>query len=76
MDWFFIQLAAVVFMSPVIIVGTYVFWMTVGCILENGMRRLFPDPPPYCDIDPRCHSAFVFAADGSGWIGGICVMNG
>ena len=69
--WFFV---VPVLIAPALLIGTLILWWMIGVILEKVIRGLFPDPPPYCDIDPMCHPAFVWHKDGSGWIGNICVI--
>ena len=60
-----------VLFSPVLILLVIGFWMAFGHIVD---RILSKPEPPYCDIDPRCHPAFVWLEDGTGWIGRIKVI--
>lgn len=70
--YFLIALA----LTPFAAVG---FWILVGvalgmlsvviCAIEWGVTKLTPPAPPSCDIDPRCHPAFVMLRDGRAFIG-------
>lgn len=72
---FYIGLITFVFFSPVIIFGVAAFWIYVLSVLEErGRRKWQEENPPFCDIDPRCHSAFAWDKDGGGWIGDVCVF--
>lgn len=50
------------------IIGLFVLLLVVGNIAEWVETKLNPRYP-HCDIDPRCHVAFVWDKDGNGWIG-------
>ena len=51
-------------------------FVTVGVlvVLCEWVDSKLPKPPPYCDVDPLCHPSFAWAADGTGWIGNVCVV--
>lgn len=73
----FIMLAiATIILSPAVIIITIVFWKVVGHLLNMLLDKIYPPDAPYCDIDPRCHQAFVWRSDGTGWIGNIRVIRG
>ena len=72
MNIFLIPLIAV--MSPVIILGTLVFWALLTNLFGSILHFIFPPDPPYCDINPRCHIAFAWDKQGRGWIGNHCVI--
>ncbi|MGE5522368.1 MAG: hypothetical protein ACM3SS_01540 [Rhodospirillaceae bacterium] len=55
-------------------VGLFVlFWMLA--LISDGIERIYhhfvPPPGPHCDIDPRCHPAFMWGNDGNGHIGAV-----
>lgn len=74
MTTYLIVLALIVLLSPIwwMLLFAWVFFL-LG-LLEWASGKLFPPAPPHCDIDPRCHQAFAWAKDGSGWIGSVRVI--
>lgn len=59
--------------------GIILAFVTLWALLALGdivYRRLNPPPPPFCDVDPRCHPAFAWGKDGRGWIGNVSVPTG
>lgn len=64
-----------ILMFPAILLVVLGFWALVGHICDRIYLRYYPGPAPYCDIDPLCHSAFVWDQDrkGYGWIGDVSV---
>ena len=71
---FFLALLLIIFLTPPIIVITFLFWLTVGNIIESILDLLFPPPAPYCHIDPRCDERFIWDENGDGRIEGIKVL--
>lgn len=74
MSDFLLFLALTVLLTPLFYLFAVVWWCFLFAVLSVLCARLFPPAPPYCDIDPRCHPAFAWAPDGSGWIGPIRVI--
>ena len=65
----FIVGIAFVILSPGLILFTLWFWLAVMNMVAWAIDRVAPskDPSvigPYCDIDPRCHPAFVMTSQG------------
>ena len=60
----------VVLSFPLILIVIMTFYVLVGGLLE---RLFIKETPPYCDIDPLCHSGFYWDTNGDGWIHGIKV---
>lgn len=61
--WFAIGLA----IAPIVIGG---FLMMLGMLFDLFAEKELQ----HCDIDPRCHPAFAWAKDGTGWIGNMQVL--
>lgn len=72
---FILTLIGIVVFSPVFILAVIMFWALVIHLIGRVYDMFHPPPPPYCDIDPRCHGAFAFDKDGNGWIGNVCVID-
>lgn len=60
--------------------GAILFWVIVAAwlaifvmALEWFEDRTISDRLPSCDIDPRCHPAFVWRKDGKGQIGNTTI---
>lgn len=55
----------------IVVWAGFFFWLYVFAkimeVLEKR-RPQKPQPPPYCDINPLAHPAFVWAPDGRGII--------
>ena len=60
----------VVLLFPLILLVIIGFYTALGGLLD---RLLNKEIPPYCDIDPLCHSGFYWDTNGDGWIHGIKV---
>ena len=67
---------AFVILSPGLIIITILFWTLVGNLVDILLGKINPPAPPYCDIDPRCHIAFMWHQDGTGWVRDIKVIDG
>lgn len=59
--------------GPITILAYAVTLAFIGA-LDSLTNRINPPAPPFCNIDPLCHPAFLWAKDGSGWIGPVCVF--
>ena len=55
------------------IIGLFVILLIIGNVAEWVHKKLYP-VYPYCDIDPRCHSAFAWDKAGNGRIGPYLVI--
>ncbi len=66
----------VFFIIPPVFFLALAFWFYVMCRVDELERRKFArENPPCCDIDPECHSGFVWGSDGIGRIGPYVVKN-
>jgi len=71
----FIVMLILVVLSPAILILTFIFWLIVGGLTNFLFDAIYPSDPPYCDIDPLCHEAFVWDKEGNGWIGNTLVID-
>jgi len=55
------------------LIGLFVLLWILGIVWEWVDNKWNPYLP-FCDIDPRCHIAFVWDKDGNGWIGDHLVL--
>ena len=72
---FEVVLLLIVFMSPLVIYVSVLFWFGVLSRISELLEKLSGEKEnPCCSIDPRDHYKFFRAEDGSGWIEDVCVI--
>lgn len=71
---FILMLVGVVIIFPALVFISLAFWTAVGEIGNFLVEKIWPEDPPHCDIDPRCHPRFYLDDSGKGWIGGKVVL--
>lgn len=61
---------------PAAMLVSVVFWVWLLGVLAPASPQAWIDPDiagPHCDINPRCHPAYVRASDGNGYVYGVPV---
>lgn len=73
-----LQMLVLTLIAPAFLLIGISFWCWALFGFDALLRRRSNSEPwgDYCDIDPRCHPAFMWAADGNGYIGSLLVLHG
>lgn len=58
----------IILFPPALLIGTLTVLFMIAGILVWIDKKINPQYP-FCDIDPKCHIAFIWDKDGVGWIG-------